>query len=110
MCYSRHNSLFSYGISPEGETEISADDTDVNLIPQLVEKLAIPILHNQLANCWDMLSTSETVCAVSAMRLVLRYGPFSGSALSNLIAVLRDRLADAVANLKVCSYFWRPKL
>ncbi|WMV28152.1 hypothetical protein MTR67_021537 [Solanum verrucosum] len=96
-----HNSLFSYGIPPEGETEISADDTDVNLIPQLVEKLAIPILQNQLANCWDMLSTSETVCAVSAMRLVLRYGPFSGSALSNLIAVLRDRLADAVANLKV---------
>uniref|UniRef100_M1CXS2 Uncharacterized protein n=1 Tax=Solanum tuberosum TaxID=4113 RepID=M1CXS2_SOLTU len=47
-----------------------------------------------------MLSTSETECAVSAMRLVLRYGPFSGSALSNLVAVLRDRLADVVANLK----------
>ncbi|KAJ8547665.1 hypothetical protein K7X08_011251 [Anisodus acutangulus] len=96
-----HNSLFNYGLPPEGESEISADDTDTNLIPQLVEILAIPILHNQLANCWDVLSTSETVCAVSAMRLVLRYGPFSGSALSNLVAVLRDRLADAVANLKV---------
>ncbi|KAK4357567.1 hypothetical protein RND71_023177 [Anisodus tanguticus] len=96
-----HNSLFNYGLPPEGESEISADDTDANLIPQLVEILAIPILHNQLANCWDVLSTSETVCAVSAMRLVLRYGPFSGSALSNLVAVLRDRLADAVANLKV---------
>ncbi|KAM3328319.1 transcriptional repressor ILP1 [Capsicum galapagoense] len=96
-----HNSLFNYGLPPEGESEISADDNDANLIPQLVEKLAIPILHNQLANCWDMLSTSETVCAVSAMRLVLRYGPFSGSALSDLVAVLRDRLSDAVANLKV---------
>lgn len=96
-----HNSLFNYGLPPESESEITADDTDANLIPQLVEKLAIPILHNQLANCWDMLSTSETECAVSAMRLVLRYGPFSGSALSNLVAVLRDRLADAVANLKV---------
>ncbi|CAN4121906.1 unnamed protein product [Withania somnifera] len=96
-----HNSLFNYGLPPEGESEISADDTDANLIPQLVEKLAIPILHNQLANCWDMLSTSETACAVSAIRLVLRYGPFSGSAVSNLVAVLRDRLADAVSNLKV---------
>ncbi|XP_060214902.1 transcriptional repressor ILP1 [Lycium barbarum] len=101
MDMSWHNSLFNYGLPPEGENEISADDTDANLIPQLVEKLAIPILHNQLANCWDMLSTSETERAVSAMRLVLRYGPFSGSALSNLVAVLRDRLADAVANLKV---------
>ncbi|KAK4376493.1 hypothetical protein RND71_002789 [Anisodus tanguticus] len=96
-----HNSLFNYGLPPEGESDTCSDDTDANLIPQLVEKLAIPILHNQLANCWDMLSTSETECAVSAMRLVLRYGPFSGSALSNLVAVLRDRLVDAVANLKV---------
>ncbi|CAN4124748.1 unnamed protein product [Withania somnifera] len=96
-----HNSLFNYGFPQEGESEISADDTEANLIPQLVEKLAIPILHNQLANCWDMLSTRETECAVSAVRLVLRYGPFSSSALSNLVAVLRDRLADAVANLKV---------
>ncbi|XP_009772229.1 transcriptional repressor ILP1-like [Nicotiana tabacum] len=95
-----HSLLFNYGL-PEGESEISTDDADANLIPQLVEKLVVPILHNQLANCWDMLSTSETDCAVSAMKLVLRYGPFSGSALSNLVAVLRDRLADAVANLKV---------
>lgn len=101
--------LFNYGL-PEGESEISTDDADANLIPQLVEKLVVPILHNQLANCWDMLSTSETDCAVSAMKLVLRYGPFSGSALSNLVAVLRDRLADAVANLKVRSYHQRPKL
>ncbi|KAG5570637.1 hypothetical protein H5410_060403, partial [Solanum commersonii] len=71
----------------------------MEFLQKLVEKLAIPILHNQLANCWDMFSTSETKCVVSAMRLVLRYGPFSGSALSNLVAELRDRLADVVANL-----------
>ncbi|KAL3510860.1 hypothetical protein ACH5RR_030261 [Cinchona calisaya] len=88
-----HSLLFDYGI-PE-------DDADANLIPELVEKLAIPILHHQLAYCWDMLSTRETEYAVSATNLVLGYVPPSSSAIGNLVAALRDRLTDAVANLTV---------
>lgn len=87
--------LFNYGL-PEDE-----DDADANLIPELVEKLAVPILYNQLAHCWDMLSTQETKYAVSATNLVLRYVSSSSSAVVNLVATLRDRLADAVANLTV---------
>ncbi|XP_027153139.1 transcriptional repressor ILP1 [Coffea eugenioides] len=87
-----HSLLFDYG--PE-------DDADANLIPELVEKLAIPILHHQLVYCWDMLSTRETEYAVSATNLVLGYVPPSSLALGNLVAALRDRLADAVTNLMV---------
>lgn len=95
--------LFNYGL-PEHDSEISSDDADANLIPQLVEKLAIPILHNHLTHCWDMLSTQETKYAVYAMNLVFRYVPLSSSALGDLVAVLRNRLADAVAELVVSFY------
>lgn len=96
--------LFSYGL-PEDESEVSADDADVNLIPELVEKLAVPILHHQLAHCWDMLSTRETKYAVSATNLVFRYVSLSSSALRKLVSLLRDRLIDAVANLMVFSNY-----
>lgn len=105
-----HSLLFNYGL-PEDESKISpvadADaDADANLIPELVGKLAIPILHHQLAFCWDILSTRETKYAVSAMNLIFRYVDLSSSDLGKLVAVLRDRLTDAVTNLMVPT--WSP--
>ncbi|KAK6116372.1 hypothetical protein DH2020_049834 [Rehmannia glutinosa] len=104
-----HSLLFNYGL-PEDENEISeadaAADADANIIPELVEKLAIPILHHQLAYCWDILSTRETTYAVSAMNLVIRYVDLSSSALGDLITVLRDRLTKAVTDLMVPT--WSP--
>ncbi|KAL2546356.1 GC-rich sequence DNA-binding factor-like protein [Forsythia ovata] len=101
-----HSLLFNYGL-PDDESKIGPDDdADANLIPELVGKLAIPILHHQLAFCWDILSTRETKYAVSAMNLVFRYVDLSSSDLGKLVAVLRDRLTDAVANLMVPT--WGP--
>ncbi|CAA0818630.1 GC-rich sequence DNA-binding factor-like protein [Striga hermonthica] len=104
-----HSLLFNYG-RPEDETKSSegdtGDDADANIIPELVEKLAIPILHHQLAYCWDILSTRETKFAVSAMNLVIGYVDLSSSALGELVNVLRDRLTKAVADLIVPT--WSP--
>lgn len=99
-----HSLLYSYGI--EDENDISPDDDDANLVPQLVEKVAVPILHHEIAHCWDMLSTSETKNAVAATELVVRYVPASSESLIELVAVLHDRLADAIANLVVPT--WSP--
>ncbi|KVH97523.1 GC-rich sequence DNA-binding factor [Cynara cardunculus var. scolymus] len=71
-----HELLFNYGL-PEDESQINSDDADVNLVPDLVEKVAIPILQHEIAHCWDMLSTKETKCAVAATNLVFRYVPHS---------------------------------
>ncbi|KAG8366566.1 hypothetical protein BUALT_Bualt17G0093300 [Buddleja alternifolia] len=106
-----HSLLFNYGIEEDenkmNEDDVEADsDADANLIPELVEKLAIPILHHQLASCWDMLSTRETKYAVSAMKLVVRYVNPSSSALGDLISMLRDRLTKAVADLMIPT--WSP--
>ncbi|KAF7148016.1 hypothetical protein RHSIM_Rhsim03G0238800 [Rhododendron simsii] len=99
-----HSLLYSYGI--EDENDISPDDDDANLVPQLVEKVAVPILHHEIAHCWDMLSTHETRNAVLATELVVRYVPASSESLIELVAVLHDRLADAIADLVVPT--WSP--
>lgn len=88
-----HSVLFDYGL-PE-------DDADANIIPELVEKVAIPILHHEISHCWDMLSTRETKYAVTATNLVFRYVPLSSKSLGELVTALRDRLTDAVADLMV---------
>ncbi|XP_051148713.1 transcriptional repressor ILP1 [Andrographis paniculata] len=103
-----HSLLFTYGL-PEDENTVNGkvdSDADADLIPKLVEKLAIPILHHQLSCCWDMLSTSETKHAVFAMNLVIGYVDLSSSALMGLLSVLRDRLTKAVADLIVPT--WSP--
>lgn len=86
---------------PKNGAEFDPDDADADLIPQLVEKVALPILHHEIAHCWDLLSTRVTRNAVSAMSLVVTYVPASSEALQELLATIHTRLADAVANLIV---------
>ncbi|KAG5566669.1 hypothetical protein RHGRI_002278 [Rhododendron griersonianum] len=93
--------LYSYG--NEDEKDISPD---ANLVSHLVEKVAVPILHHEIAHCWDMLSTRETRNAVLATELVVRYIPASSESLIELVAVLHDRLADAIGDLVVPT--WSP--
>ncbi|CAI9278140.1 unnamed protein product [Lactuca saligna] len=95
-----HELLFNYG-QPEEESKIDPDDADVNLVPDLIEKVAIPILQHEIGQCWDTLSTMETKNAVSATNLVFRYVPLSSKPVTDLVAVLRDRLSHAVADLMV---------
>lgn len=95
-----HSLLFDYGV-PENGSEFSPEDADADLVPGLVEKVALPILHHDIAHCWDMLSTRETKNAVSATSLIINYVPASSEALKELIATIHDRLAEAVSDLVV---------
>ncbi|XP_065868750.1 transcriptional repressor ILP1 [Euphorbia lathyris] len=100
-----HSLLFNYGL-PEDGSDPNSDDADGNLIPELIEKIAIPILHHEIAHCWDMLSTRETKNAVSATTLVINYVPSSSKALQELLVAIRTRLTDAVADIMVPT--WSP--
>ncbi|XP_068653348.1 transcriptional repressor ILP1-like [Aristolochia californica] len=95
-----HSLLFDYGL-PANQSDFSPDDADANLVPELVEKVALPILHHDIAHCWDILSTSRTKHAVSATNLVISYVPAASEALRDLLAAIRARLADAVSNAVV---------
>uniref|UniRef100_A0A7N0T776 GCF C-terminal domain-containing protein n=1 Tax=Kalanchoe fedtschenkoi TaxID=63787 RepID=A0A7N0T776_KALFE len=100
-----HSLLFDYGLT---DKEFSTDDADANLVPHLVEKVALPILHHQVANCWDVLSTTETKNAVSATSLIATYDLASSEAFGELLVVVRKRLAEAVDDLVVPT--WNPLL
>lgn len=95
----RHVLLENYGV-PEDGSDFASDDADANLIPALVEKVALPILHHQIVKCWDILSTTETKNAVAATSLVTDYVS-SSEALEDLLIAIRTRLADAVSKLTV---------
>lgn len=100
-----HSLLFNYGL-PEDGKDFAQDDADANLVPTLVEKVAIPILHHEIANCWDMLSTRETKNAVAATSLVMTYVSTSSETLKDLLVAIRTRLAEAVSNIVVPT--WSP--
>ncbi|XP_057810117.1 transcriptional repressor ILP1 [Salvia miltiorrhiza] len=97
--------LLKYPEDENGKNGEEADG-DTNLIPQLVEKLLLPILHHQLAFCYDILSTRETKYAVSAMFLASYCVGSSSEALGKLLTVLLDRLTNAVNDLVVPT--WSP--
>ncbi|ESQ40809.1 hypothetical protein EUTSA_v10012615mg [Eutrema salsugineum] len=100
-----HQLLFDYG-KPEDGDDFAPDDTDANLVPELVEKVAIPILHHQIVRCWDILSTRETRNAVAATSLVTNYVLSSSEALAELFAAIRSRLVEAIKAITVPT--WDP--
>ncbi|KAI4339436.1 hypothetical protein MLD38_024382 [Melastoma candidum] len=95
-----HTLLFNYGL-PENGSNAGSDDADSDLVPGLVEKVALPLLHHEIAHCWDMLSTEETRNAVSATTLVINYFSVSCEPLRGLLVVVSARLSDAVTSLMV---------
>jgi GC-rich sequence DNA-binding factor len=48
-----HKVLFDYGV----QNEADCNDPDMDLVPALVEKVALPILQHRIKHCWDVLST-----------------------------------------------------
>ncbi|KAA3479237.1 PAX3 and PAX7-binding protein 1 [Gossypium australe] len=99
-----HNLLFNYGFCEDGSSAL--DDSDANLVPALVEKIALPVLHHEISHCWDMLSTQETKNAVSATSLIIDYVPPSCEALAELLVTIRSRLRDAITDIVVPT--WSP--
>ncbi|KAH1242159.1 Transcriptional repressor ILP1 [Glycine max] len=103
----RYKLLFTYGLPEDGKDFVHDDgDADLELVPNLVEKVALPILHYEISHCWDMLSQQETVNAIAATKLIVQHVSHESEALADLLVSIRTRLADAVANLTVPT--WSP--
>lgn len=97
----RHSLLEDYGLPLNGNG-FAPNDVDANLVPELVEKVALPILHHRISHCWDMLSTRETENVVAATSTVTDYVlGFNEEKIKDLLETVRTRLADAIANLTV---------
>ncbi|KAJ3678738.1 hypothetical protein LUZ60_002541 [Juncus effusus] len=98
-----HDLLFDYDGSEEDE-----EDMDSNLIPELVEKVALPILHHEIEHCWDVFSTQKTQNAVFAAKMVINYLSLSSKALHELLGMVAVRLTEAVDALDVP--LWGPSV
>ncbi|CAJ1807964.1 unnamed protein product [Sphenostylis stenocarpa] len=99
--------LFTYGLREDGKDFVhDGGDADLELVPNLVEKVALPILHYEISHCWDMLSQQETMNAIAATKLIVQHISHESEALADLLVSIRARLADAVANLTVPT--WSP--
>ncbi|KAL1223264.1 Transcriptional repressor ILP1 [Cardamine amara subsp. amara] len=95
-----HGLLFDNG-KPEDVDGFETDETDANLVSELVEKVAIPILHHRIVRCWDVLSTLETRNVVAATSMVKGYVPASSEALVELFAATHASLVEAIAAVTV---------
>lgn len=96
-----YKQLYDYGVQVNGQS-VEDDDADVNLIPKLVEKVALPVLHHELEHCWDVLSTKGTQRAVHAVQDMLIYVDAANSeSLQELLAAVYKRMSNAVSALEV---------
>ncbi|KAK8443636.1 hypothetical protein SEVIR_9G006900v4 [Setaria viridis] len=94
-----HKVLFDYDVKDNESASGGSTDTDV--VPVLVEKVALPILHHRIKHCWDVLSSKRTENAVDAIRMVIGYLPASSKDLHQLLASVKSRLTQAIADLSV---------
>jgi GC-rich sequence DNA-binding factor len=81
--------------------DIDPNDSDINLVGILAEKVALPILHHRIMHCWDVLSTQRTQKAVDAIFMLITYVPASSKALHQLLASVCKRLTEAIADVSV---------
>ncbi|CAD5188637.1 unnamed protein product [Musa acuminata subsp. malaccensis] len=95
-----HRLLFDYGLPGKGQ-DFEPNDADANLIPEIVEKVALPILHHEIAHCWDILSTQRTKNAVFATNMVISYVPASSKPLRELLTVVHNHLNEAISSLNL---------
>lgn len=57
-----------YAVNDDENEEMLKDDLDSRLIPTIVEKVILPKLNDLIQECWDPLSTTETLRLVKLIR------------------------------------------
>ncbi|CAG9768997.1 unnamed protein product [Ceutorhynchus assimilis] len=96
-----YRTLALYGLHDD-ETENSlAKDPDITLLPTVVEKVLVPKLTKLVDNCWDPLSSSQTLRLIGCVgRFIRKYpslGPESKS-LNNLFNSILYKMKLALDN------------
>ncbi|CAM9789543.1 unnamed protein product [Chrysoparadoxa australica] len=88
------------GLGVDGESGGPALDPDKNLVPALVERVALPLLAARLQSCYDPASTRQTEVLISAVTEMLVYEP-SEKAVKTLVAAPLEQITQAVADVCV---------
>ncbi|CAI7863398.1 unnamed protein product [Closterium sp. NIES-53] len=97
--------LFDYGLPTDG-SEPAPDDPDTNLVPRLVEKVGLPILHHALQHCWDPLDRAATNRAATAVEEVLVYVEAGAPAVVEMMKAVEGRIESAAGEMQLPA--WPP--
>ncbi|KMZ01934.1 PAX3- and PAX7-binding protein 1 isoform X1 [Drosophila simulans] len=75
-------------------------DPDINLVPALIEKIVLPKVTALVTECWDPLSTTQTLRLVGFINRLGREFPLSGTnkQLNKLFESIMDRMRLALEN------------
>lgn len=75
--------------------DLDPEDPDGNLVPSLVHKVALPIVHHA-AECWDPYSSKQTKCLANAVKEILIYCPPEDDESIQMMNAVHRKLAEAV--------------
>uniref|UniRef100_A0A6P4E650 PAX3- and PAX7-binding protein 1 isoform X1 n=2 Tax=Drosophila rhopaloa TaxID=1041015 RepID=A0A6P4E650_DRORH len=89
-----------YACQPDETVEQLKNDPDVNLVPALIEKIVLPKVTALVTECWDPLSTTQTLRLVGFINRLGREFPLSGSnkQLNKLFEAIMERMRLALEN------------
>ncbi|TDG39651.1 hypothetical protein AWZ03_013924 [Drosophila navojoa] len=89
-----------YACQSDETVEQLKQDPDLNLVPSLIEKIVLPKVNSLVAECWDPLSTTQTLRLVGFINRLTREFPLSSSSkqLKKLFESIMERMRFALEN------------
>ncbi|KAH8265209.1 hypothetical protein KR038_001439 [Drosophila bunnanda] len=89
-----------YACQPDETVDQLKNDPDVNLVPALIEKIILPKVTALVTECWDPLSTTQTLRLVGFINRLGREFPLSGTnkQLNKLFESIMERMRLALEN------------
>ncbi|KAL4419512.1 hypothetical protein ABPG77_002298 [Micractinium sp. CCAP 211/92] len=100
-----YQQLFDYGM-PQDPSLLDPNDPDANLVPQLVQKLVLPMAKQLLTAVWSPYSRRQSRAAAAMLADLMVYVPAEEEALVELVAMVQGKLEAAVEGLALPA--WPP--
>ncbi|BFF89618.1 PAX3- and PAX7-binding protein 1 [Drosophila madeirensis] len=89
-----------YACQADETMEQLKNDPDVNLVPSLIDKIVLPKVTSLVTECWDPLSTTQTLRLVGFINRLGRDFPLTGTnkQLKKLFESIMERMRLALEN------------
>ncbi|CAD7093535.1 unnamed protein product [Hermetia illucens] len=90
-----YSTCMRFGYSKDESEESLSSDPDLRLVPSIIEKVVLPKLTEIIENCWDPLSSSQTLRIIGLIRRLVRDYPSlksSSKHMQTLFTAILDKI------------------